>query len=103
VGTDQLRAWAEELELDIGRRGPVATLSRGEQQRLAIIRALGQNYDMLVLDEAFSHLDLRLHRRAADLILRRSSELQAGILNLDLEFSDFLPASSRLYLQGAGS
>jgi putative ABC transport system ATP-binding protein len=92
--------WAARLELDIARRKPVSTLSRGEQQRLAIIRALAQPFDLLILDEAFSHLDLRLHRLAAELILERARKLEAGIISLDLEFSDILPARSRLLLQG---
>jgi putative ABC transport system ATP-binding protein len=93
--------WAARLELDIARSKPASTLSRGEQQRLAIIRALVQPFDLLILDEAFSHLDLRLHRLAAELILERARKLEAGIISLDLEFSEILPARSRLLLHGS--
>jgi ABC-type multidrug transport system ATPase subunit len=35
----------------------VKTLSLGQRQRVAIIRALCQPFDFLLMDEPFSHLD----------------------------------------------
>lgn len=59
--------------------------SYGEQQRIAIIRALMQPFDWLIMDEPFSHLDTENTNRAADLINRECRERGAGLLITDLE------------------
>ncbi len=61
------------------------TLSYGEQQRVAIIRALMQPFGWILLDEPFSHLDEKNIRKAADLIQCEAGERQAGIIIVDLE------------------
>jgi putative ABC transport system ATP-binding protein len=45
------------LEIDNLRDKLAGTLSMGQQQRVAIVRALCQPFDWLLLDEPFSHLD----------------------------------------------
>ena len=44
------------------------TCSYGEQQRIAIIRALQQPFDFILLDEPFSHLDENNRMKAMSLI-----------------------------------
>ncbi|HUR12250.1 MAG TPA: ATP-binding cassette domain-containing protein, partial [Flavitalea sp.] len=46
--------------------------SYGEQQRIAIIRALLQPFSILLLDEPFSHLDNRNSELAMELMLEES-------------------------------
>lgn len=59
--------------------------SYGEQQRVAIIRALMQPFDWLIMDEPFSHLDNANISKAADLIQRECAKRNAGLLVTDLE------------------
>lgn len=59
--------------------------SYGEQQRIAIIRALIQPFDWLIMDEPFSHLDQENIAKAAALIAEECSRRQAGFLLTDLD------------------
>ena len=59
--------------------------SYGEQQRIAIIRALMQPFDWLIMDEPFSHLDHENISKAADLIAEECSKRNAGFLLTDLD------------------
>lgn len=52
--------------------------SYGEQQRIAIIRALIQPFSWLIMDEPFSHLDKENAQKAARLINEECAKRQAG-------------------------
>ena len=59
--------------------------SYGEQQRIAIIRALIQPFSWLIMDEPFSHLDNANIINAAQLIQRECTKRGAGLVITDLE------------------
>jgi len=55
-------------------------LSMGQQQRVAIVRALCQPYEWLLMDEPFSHLDEENAQRCLKLITDRTDELKGGFV-----------------------
>ncbi len=65
-----------------GRRDyPAGRMSIGQQQRLAIVRALCQPFDFILLDEPVSHLDEANNRIAARLIAEEARRQGAGIIS----------------------
>lgn len=59
--------------------------SYGEQQRIAIIRALMQPFKILLMDEPFSHLDNENTALAASLIAEECTTRGAGFILTDLD------------------
>jgi len=81
VYTDsELKEMLTLLEIDHKWDQACGLLSMGQQQRVAIIRALCQPFEFLILDEPFSHLDKENATRALKLIEKRSSALNAGFV-----------------------
>jgi len=58
----------------------ISQLSLGQQQRVAIVRALCQPFDFLLLDEPFSHLDRETAIAAAQLITNEVDSQNAGMI-----------------------
>jgi ABC-type lipoprotein export system ATPase subunit len=76
----ELRQLLEKLEIDDKWNQKCGLLSMGQQQRVAIIRALSQPYSWLIMDEPFSHLDVDNTNRCLDLIHNRTVEQGAGFV-----------------------
>lgn len=70
----------EQLGIPEKVNQPVAKLSIGQQQRVAIIRTLCQPCDFFLLDEPVSHLDCGNNTIVADLIANQAKETGAGII-----------------------
>lgn len=74
------------------------TCSYGEQQRVAIIRALVQPFDFLLLDEPFSHLDNENAQKAMQLMEEESKKRGAAIIFANLERTDYFHFTRLLHL-----
>ncbi len=74
------------------------TCSYGEQQRIAIIRALQQPFQFIFLDEPFSHLDENNSKKAIELIEEEAEKRGAAIILADLHPIPFFNAESTLHL-----
>lgn len=53
----QIETWFNRLKISEKRHEKVGVMSFGQQQRVALIRALVQPFDFLLADEPVSHLD----------------------------------------------
>ncbi len=82
---DVINRMAETLGVSHIMEQPAALCSYGEQQRLAIIRALIQPFEWLIMDEPFSHLDAANTKKAADLIEAECRKRNAGLIITDLD------------------
>ena len=59
---------------------PVETLSFGQRQRIALLRSLRKPFELLLLDEPFSHLDEENTERACRLIAETIKRNQATLI-----------------------
>ncbi|MFL5787801.1 MAG: ATP-binding cassette domain-containing protein [Flavisolibacter sp.] len=96
--SDMIFTMAERLGIGDKLNSKCSTCSYGEQQRVAIIRALMQPYDFLLLDEPFSHLDEENSQIAMKLMLEESEKRKAAIIFADLERIDYFPFTKLYHL-----
>lgn len=82
---NKINEMAETLGITHILQQQVAKCSYGEQQRIAIIRALMQPFELLLMDEPFSHLDNENTKKAAQLIAHECAARNAGFVVTDLD------------------
>ena len=76
----ELRAMLARLEIDNKASSLAGHLSVGQQQRVALVRALAQPFDFIILDEPVSHLDARNNAACAALVQEVASAQGAAII-----------------------
>lgn len=89
---------ATRLGIDSLLNTKAGICSYGEQQRVAIQRALVQPFQWLILDEPFSHLDKSNRKKAIELMQSIVDQRKAGIILLDLEPDNYFPYHQQLQL-----
>jgi ABC-type lipoprotein export system ATPase subunit len=94
----KLTEMAEILGVTHTLNRTAATLSYGERQRIAIIRALIQPFEILILDEPFSHLDEGNIQKASQLIKKRVEEQNAMVLFTSLGYDYHFEYDQKLLL-----
>jgi len=94
----EIEHWFEKLGMSDIQNQTAGTLSFGQQQRVANIRALCQPYTTLLLDEPFSHLDTENAHTAWDIIIEESKKQQASIIIAGLSASSFFTPDTILNL-----
>jgi ABC-type lipoprotein export system ATPase subunit len=77
---DEIKAMAERLGVAFLWNKQAGILSYGQRQRVAIIRALSQPFDFLLMDEPFAHLDQENIKKACDLIMEVCAKQEAGYM-----------------------
>lgn len=90
--TEQIDALIEKMQLTHRRDSLVGTLSLGQRQRAAVIRALCQPFSFLLLDEPFSHLDNSNIKIIVEILNKELEERQAAVIITaldDLPFFEF--------------
>ncbi len=72
--------WFERLGIGDKVDSRLGLMSYGQQQRVAMIRALVQPFDFIVVDEPISHLDEENSRIMADIMHEEAMEQGAGVI-----------------------
>ena len=76
----QIEDWFERLDIAAKRNEKVGVMSFGQQQRVALIRALAQPYDFLLADEPVSHLDDQNGDQMGQLLMEEARRQGAGVI-----------------------
>lgn len=80
LSDEKMMQMLESLGIPDKKDKPLQLLSYGQQQRVAIIRAMCQPFDFLLLDEPFSHLDQTNQALICKLINFELKERGAGLI-----------------------
>ncbi len=81
---------------------PVSGLSGGEQKRVAVARALAQQPDVLVLDEAGAHLDIRHRIELQSLVRHEIRERNLACLAVMHDLSEVAQNADRVAILHEG-
>ncbi len=96
--TSEIMQMLQFLGVDMHWHKITHQLSRGEQQRVAIVRALCMPFSFLVLDEVMSHLDEQNRLKVADLIHQECTKNGAGLVMLNLYKDNYFKYHSFYHL-----
>ncbi len=94
----QIQEWLDALGVADKWNTLATHCSYGEQQRIAIVRALIQPFEYLLLDEPFSHLDENNAHKALELILAVVQQKNAGMILADLNKNPHLQPNELYHL-----
>lgn len=94
----QIKALISRVGLEHKANALVQTLSLGQRQRIAVIRALCQPFDFLLLDEPFSHLDELNTAILVEMIEEELCQRGAGLLVTSLGGNEHFQYDKKLDL-----
>ncbi|QQE72967.1 ABC transporter ATP-binding protein [Brevibacillus composti] len=90
----------EEMELADVRRSYPAQLSGGMRQRVALVRTLACQPDILLLDEPFSALDYQTKLKLEDLIFSALRRHKKTAILVTHDLSESIAMGDRIYILG---
>lgn len=76
----QIRQWFEALGIAEKMNQKIGKMSFGQQQRVAMIRALAQPFDFIVVDEPISHLDDSNAATMGAIMMAEAKKQGAGVI-----------------------
>jgi len=98
VSKQELELWLQRMELLDKKDKRVSILSFGEQQKIAIIRALLQPFEWLLLDEPFAWLDDVQTEAAIHLVTEVVRLNRAGMMITSLKEDDHFYYTQKMQL-----
>lgn len=95
---DQIDRWFERLGIADKKHDLIGHMSFGQQQRVALIRALVQPFDFLLADEPISHLDDGNGEQMGQLMMEEARRQGAAVIITSIGKHMALPYDVRLRL-----
>ncbi|HIP35650.1 MAG TPA: ATP-binding cassette domain-containing protein [Crocinitomix sp.] len=80
LSLNKIKQLIKKAGLEYIRNKKIENLSFGQQQRVAILRAFAQPFELLLMDEPFSHLDIENQKIMIELIEQEVEANQAGFV-----------------------
>lgn len=77
---EDIHRWFEMLGIADKEEQKIGRMSFGQQQRVAMIRALVQPFDFILVDEPISHLDDENARIMGDIMMTEAKAQGAGVI-----------------------
>lgn len=77
---EQIEQWFDMLGIGDKLNSKAGFMSFGQQQRVAMIRALVQPFDFILVDEPISHLDDNNARIMGDIMMSEAKRQGAGVI-----------------------
>lgn len=96
VDENKIMKWFDRLGIPEKINTKIGLMSFGQQQRVAMMRALSQPFDILLADEPTSHLDDRNSQIMAEIMLEEAQAKNACIIvtsigkHMQLKYDKFL-------------
>ena len=78
--TEKILSWFERLGIPEKTDQKIGMMSFGQQQRVAMMRALAQPFDVLLVDEPISHLDDYNSQIMADIMMEEAKKQNACVI-----------------------
>lgn len=88
----EIRQMFHRLEIENRLDFPAGRMSVGQRQRVAVIRAICQPFDFIMLDEPVSHLDEANNRICSEMIVEAAQANEAGVIFTSVGNPLLLPA-----------
>lgn len=98
VPEERILEWLDRLGILFRKDYPAGKMSIGQQQRLAIVRALCMPFDFIMLDEPVSHLDAANNMIAAEIIAEEAGRQGAGVISTSVGNPLLLHSANNLKL-----
>lgn len=76
----EIKEWFEKLGISDKLESKAGRMSFGQQQRVAMIRALVQPFDFILADEPISHLDDKNSEAMAEIMMNEARRQGSGII-----------------------
>ena len=76
----EIKEWFEKLGISDKLKSKAGRMSFGQQQRVAMIRALVQPFDFILADEPISHLDDKNSEAMAEIMMNEARRQGAGVI-----------------------